>query len=384
MPIAFSPVADPADDDRYARQRLIPWWDQDRLAAAHIVIAGAGALGNEVLKNLALLGVGRVTIVDFDTVSPSNLARTVLFRPEDVGQPKAAVAARRAMELNPDCVVTPIHGDLARAVGLGTLAAADIVIGCLDNLGARWAINRRCMLVGTPWINGGISDTEGQVSRYVPGSGACYACTLTPRQVSRFSERFSCTGLRKRVPDNTMPTTAITASLVAARQVHDAVRYLHDPATGLPPGHRVTTLLDAHREIVDLLPPSPGCPVCAEHRAAANPILSHRLNPSSTAADVATAAGQPDADVGIGFDLLVSFSCRTCGKMEQVFKPAALVFEEEAACPDCRRERLADVTDAISADSPLRTVPLGTLGIAPSERLPVHVSGGSVWVEIGS
>ena len=90
------------DADRYGRLRLIPWWRQERLAAARVLVVGAGALGNEVLKNLALLGVGTVYVIDLDDVEPSNLSRSVLFRAEDGGRPKAEVAAQRAGEINPE------------------------------------------------------------------------------------------------------------------------------------------------------------------------------------------------------------------------------------------------------------------------------------------
>src|SRR3954471_13616406 len=90
------------DSDRYSRLRLIPWWRQEKLASAKVLVVGAGALGNEVLKNLALLGVGTTYVIDLDTVEPSNLSRSVLFRAEDGGRGKAEVAARRACEINPD------------------------------------------------------------------------------------------------------------------------------------------------------------------------------------------------------------------------------------------------------------------------------------------
>src|SRR5688572_24516249 len=107
------------DDDRYSRLRLIPWWDQARLAQASILVIGAGALGNEVIKNLVLLGVGRIYVVDFDTIEPSNLARSVLFRIEDRGRSKADVAVARAKELNPDCQVISLNCDVISGVGLG-------------------------------------------------------------------------------------------------------------------------------------------------------------------------------------------------------------------------------------------------------------------------
>src|SRR5207302_11202196 len=88
-------------DDRFARFRLISWWDQQRLARAKVVLIGVGALGNEVLKNLALLGVGSVFLADLDRVEDSNLSRSVLFRAEDRGRPKVEAAAERAAARDP-------------------------------------------------------------------------------------------------------------------------------------------------------------------------------------------------------------------------------------------------------------------------------------------
>ena len=83
------------DDDRYSRLRLIAWWDQAKLAAARILVVGAGALGNEVLKNLALLGVGTIYLVDFDTIEQSNLTRSVLFRNRTAGERRRKRPPRR-------------------------------------------------------------------------------------------------------------------------------------------------------------------------------------------------------------------------------------------------------------------------------------------------
>src|SRR5688572_3734677 len=88
-------------DDRFSRFRLIGWWDQERLSRARVLVIGAGALGNEILKNLALLGVGNVFIADLDRVANSNLSRSVLFREQDCGQPKVEVAAERTREIYP-------------------------------------------------------------------------------------------------------------------------------------------------------------------------------------------------------------------------------------------------------------------------------------------
>jgi molybdopterin/thiamine biosynthesis adenylyltransferase len=149
------------DTDRYSRLRLIPWWRQERLAAARVLVVGAGALGNEVLKNLALLGLGTVYVIDLDDVEASNLSRSVLFRAEDGGRAKAEVAAQRAREINPDVRFVPVKGDVITDLGLGLFADVDVVIGCLDNREARLWVNRQCWKVGTPWVDAGIQEIQG-------------------------------------------------------------------------------------------------------------------------------------------------------------------------------------------------------------------------------
>ena len=85
------------EEDRYSRLRLISWWDQERLKNATIMVVGAGAIGNELIKNLTLLGIGRILIYDMDAIESTNLTRSVLYRAKDVGRYKAEVAAERAM-----------------------------------------------------------------------------------------------------------------------------------------------------------------------------------------------------------------------------------------------------------------------------------------------
>src|SRR5438046_2685512 len=165
--------------DRYARQRLISAWDQEKISRASILVAGAGALGNEVLKNLALIGIGRILIVDFDRIEISNLSRSVLFREQDLHEPKASTAARALQRLNPEMCVEAIDGDLETDLGLGQIRDCDLVLGCLDSIYARWALNRACQRAGVSWINAGISATVGEISLHVPGEGACYECGMT-------------------------------------------------------------------------------------------------------------------------------------------------------------------------------------------------------------
>src|SRR5258708_3150418 len=108
----------PGGEGRFARPAPIEWWEQSRVENAKLLVVGAGALGNEIIKNLALLGAGQVIVVDKDCVEKSNLSRSILFRQRDEGQPKARCAARGALELYPRARILPIVGDAMNDVVL--------------------------------------------------------------------------------------------------------------------------------------------------------------------------------------------------------------------------------------------------------------------------
>src|SRR5438874_4427124 len=108
-----------AQADRFDRFKLIGWWDQNRLASARVLVIGAGALGNEIVKNLALLGVGHVLIADLDRVENSNLSRSVLYRASDNGCEKATVGARAAAEIYPGIQTHAFNGNVVYDLGLG-------------------------------------------------------------------------------------------------------------------------------------------------------------------------------------------------------------------------------------------------------------------------
>src|SRR5690606_17529574 len=110
---------------RYARHALIEWFDQEFVRSLRPIVVGAGALGNEVIKNLALLGVGEIHVFDLDVIEASNLTRSVLFREDDIGRRKAECAAERARELDPSVKVVPHHGDFWKTLSFSLLRSAD-------------------------------------------------------------------------------------------------------------------------------------------------------------------------------------------------------------------------------------------------------------------
>jgi molybdopterin/thiamine biosynthesis adenylyltransferase len=210
---------------RYDRQELITWWDQSRLTTARVLVVGAGALGNELVKNLALLGVGNIDVIDLDVVARSNLSRCVFFREADEGCEKAEVVADRASEVNPEVVIRGIVGDVRR-IGLAHLRRYDLVLGGLDNREARVWINASCRKLGMTWIDGAIEGLQGVVKVFPP-KGPCYECTLgeTDRQI--LAHRKSCTLLSEEAMlEGKVPTTATTSSIIAGLQVQEAVKIL--------------------------------------------------------------------------------------------------------------------------------------------------------------
>ena len=165
--------------DRYGSLKLIDWFDINTIRNARVLVIGAGAIGNEVLKNLALLGIGNICIFDRDTIEMSNLTRSILFRAEDCDRLKAETAAFRLKEINPDVNVLWKNGDIRFDLGLGLIRRMDVVIGCLDNREARLKMNKDCFRIGKPWVDAGIGQLNGQVCVYRSGEGACYECSFT-------------------------------------------------------------------------------------------------------------------------------------------------------------------------------------------------------------
>lgn len=360
-------------EDRYARHRLIEGWSQERLRGAKVLVAGAGALGNEVVKLLALMGVGRIHIVDFDRVELSNLTRSVLFRESDIGRPKADVAAERAREINPDVEAIGLAGDLEYDLGLNLLRSMDLVIGCLDSLGARLALNRACRRAAVPWINGAIEVDFAAVSLFGPESDVCFECSMSPEMWDRHNERFSCTGLRAITPETPMPTTAVVASIAAACQVQEALALLHTrPAqqkSGLQFGQTLTMQLDPYHAEVFVMPPNPAC--LAHERY--TPVQEAPASNLITARDLLALCGAPEGCVELGFDLLVEMRCSRCNAAESILRPAERCDDTLVVCPNCGEpSRSPETTSRIEADEPLALRPLADLTIPPQPILGIR------------
>lgn len=215
------------NNDRYSRLDIINWWNRDVLSNANVMVVGCGALGNEIVKNLVMLGIGNIYLVDMDKVEKSNLTRSILFRKEDEGRNKAETAAERAKEINED--VNPLYFDgNIFELGLGVFKKMDIVICGLDNREARLFVNQSCWKVTTPWIDGAIEVLNGVARMFIPPHGVDYESTMTETDYKLLNHRKSCMLLGvEDIEQGKIPTTPTIASVIAGIEVQEAIKYLH-------------------------------------------------------------------------------------------------------------------------------------------------------------
>ena len=216
---------DLTSESAYHRQELITWWDQKALLSSRVLVVGAGALGNEIVKNLALVGVGNITIVDMDIIEHTNLARCVFFRRDDELKLKAEVLAREASKMNTD-VKADFYTTPVQDLGDGFLLNFDLILAGLDNREARVWLGAAAKRTGKVWIDAAIEGLMGKVQTFVP-DGPCYACTMGDKDWEALTKRLSCKLLGvEEMEGGHAPTNATTSSIIAGIQTQEAIKYL--------------------------------------------------------------------------------------------------------------------------------------------------------------
>lgn len=284
----------------FARQRLMPAWDQSRLAEQRIVILGLGGNGGHVLQTLIAIGAaarGWIAGVDPDVLEASNLPRIPYAMPTDIGRAKVDVAADHAKSKNPDVHFRAIRGKAGDAAAKAAMSAATVILGCGDNDGLRKIANEAGIRYGVPYIDLGCDiqmdgdrlEAGGQVRVVVPGETACLVCCggfdpakaaldlLADDQRAVYEQRGYLIGDRNRPTPSVATLNALTAQfgitallgLLHPRFVRWS--YLHfDWLTGKmvvarsePVPHCPACGTDARRDDVPAVPSIPPAPSAA-------------------------------------------------------------------------------------------------------------------------
>lgn len=227
---------------------------QQQLLASHALIIGAGGLGSPVALYLGSAGVGRITVVDHDTVDATNLQRQIAHTLADVGQPKASSIQQSIAAINPDVEVTVINQRADAGLLNDLVKNADVVLDCTDNFATRHAINAACVAHRKPLVSGAAIRFDGQVTVYDPRNplSPCYACV--------FPESTTLEETQCAVMGVFAPLVGIIGSIQAAEALK-VITNTGEPLTGrlLMLDGRTMAFNEVH------MPRNSACGVCGHH-----------------------------------------------------------------------------------------------------------------------
>src|SRR6202795_1077839 len=242
---------------RYSRHLIMPEVGMDgqlKLKQAKVLLIGTGGLGAPLGLYLAAAGVGRIGLVDFDTVDFTNLQRQVLFDTNDIGKPKTEAARARLSNLNPDIQIDTFETKLTSDNALELFKDFDVIVDGTDNFPTRYLVNDACILLGKPNVYGSIFRFEGQATVFGMPEGPCYRC-LYPEPP----------------PPGLVPSCAegsvlgVLPGIVGSIQAMESIKLILGTGESLK-GRLL--LFDAlamkFRELK--LRKNPNCPMCGEHR----------------------------------------------------------------------------------------------------------------------
>ncbi|ENV56727.1 hypothetical protein F951_02427 [Acinetobacter soli CIP 110264] len=201
----------------YSRQILLDGWDldaQEKLKFANVLIVGAGGIGCTTAELLARAGVGKITLIDADTIETSNLQRQIAFTPADIGQFKSDTLAKRLMQINPHIRVEFYVGKLDQSNADEFVRQQDLVLDGCDNFTTRYVVNAACKKNVIPLISASAIGFQGQLFM-VDADSACYECLFPKEQMTDEGLRCADSGV-----------LATTPVVMASLQAHHALLYL--------------------------------------------------------------------------------------------------------------------------------------------------------------
>ena len=201
----------------YSRQILLDGWDieaQEKLKLSNVMVVGCGGIGCTTAELLARAGVGKITLIDADSIEMSNLQRQMAFTEADLGFYKAEVLAKRLMSINPHIQVNCIVSKLDASNAVELITPQDVVLDGCDNFTTRYLVNAVCKQLDIPLISASAIGFQGQLFM-VEGDSACYECLFPKQQLANESLRCADSGV-----------LATTPNVMASLQAHHTLLYL--------------------------------------------------------------------------------------------------------------------------------------------------------------
>lgn len=237
-----------AELDRYDRQMLIEGWGLDgqrKLKASKVAVVGIGGLGCLSSLNLAAAGVGRITLIDKDKPSLTDLNRQILYSHRDLGNFKAEVAKKKLETFNPEVRVEALIQEVTEDTLSDILRDSNVVVDGLDNWRTRFLVNDYCVRKGTPFVHAGVSEFYGQLTTIAPRRGPCLRC-IFPKEPAEVK---------------VVPVFGATPAVLASLQAIEVVKLI--TGLGKPLIGRML-FLDGEEMAFETaeIRRNPGCPVC--------------------------------------------------------------------------------------------------------------------------
>jgi molybdopterin/thiamine biosynthesis adenylyltransferase len=322
--------------DYFARQELVLDGETGRrIGQTRVLVVGAGAGGNEVLKNLALMGFGHFTVVDFDPIESSNLSRTTLFSKEHIGQSKAAVAAEVLGKLSlHEAPHITSHNLRIQDLGKQVFLDNDIVISCVDTNDARAYLNEWCVRLGKPFLEMGFEKFVIQVC-FFPNAARGDACLREVIGYGEFSgRRQSCS--RLKLADTRLqhiPTIQVSSALAGAFVATEVILYLQGRSQL---GNKLLQYSAEHHRCGVFDVPQSG--KCLLHREGELALVEVGLDSTATVRALlegTKAVTGEECMLRLPDEFIFSMGCEGCGKELSIGRLKADVYDKERWCATC-------------------------------------------------
>lgn len=333
------------NSNRYLRHSIIDWFDQDYMLNLNILVVGAGALGNETIKNLALLGCGNIDLYDFDTIEEHNLTRSVLFNENDIGKNKAKIISEKGKLLDPNVNINYFTTDITLSLTPAKIQKYDVIFCCVDNFEARIYLNKICFLMKIDLINMGM-DSRYQSTEIFPFSTesncSCYECNLPYSVYDRLKKRYSCGGLKKlSFIEKKIPTTIITSSM-AAFGVSLGLRLGNNDNINKSTKIFIDTITaDMNKTYYDK---NKNCPICSTDSKKIKLLTFDKTSELEFDDD--------DTTLTLSHSIIKNMECKICNEKESFknyhYKNASMYDDSLTICPKCNNQSVdIEVSDII-------------------------------------